>query len=283
MRSLVSAGVVLVLACGPAVGQTTQKRPLPKAPPAATAPAAMTNGDVAKMVKAGLSEDVIIGSIRSSPKAFDLSPNGLIELKTSGVSDNIILVMQGREPIVKSAAIVPAKEEPPVKSPAKPNPNDPAGPHDDGIYAMADGKLAQLEPTIVTGGGIGAGSMISSGLTMGLKKAKIKADIRGARAALRVTSGCEFYFYGSSFNPNTFVIGKLEPADVKRQIIIGEGGLLGARSGVRDKDQVAFKAEKLASGVYKVVAAQPLKPGEYAFIQLPDATTAKLWDFGVER
>ncbi len=56
---------------------------------------AMTNADVVEMVKAALSEQVIITSIRqASAKDFDLTPNGLIALKKAGVPDVVISVMQ---------------------------------------------------------------------------------------------------------------------------------------------------------------------------------------------
>lgn len=56
---------------------------------------AMTNADVVQMVGAGLSEQVIITSIRQAPaKDFDLTPTGLIALKKAGVSDTVLSVMQ---------------------------------------------------------------------------------------------------------------------------------------------------------------------------------------------
>jgi CHAT domain-containing protein/tetratricopeptide (TPR) repeat protein len=59
------------------------------------AKSAMTNADVIQMVGAALSERVIITSIRQVPaKDFDLTPNGLIALRKTGVSDAVISVMQ---------------------------------------------------------------------------------------------------------------------------------------------------------------------------------------------
>ncbi|TWT90901.1 Glycine zipper 2TM domain protein [Pseudobythopirellula maris] len=56
---------------------------------------AVTNADLAGMARAGLGDDLIIGAIRSRGGRFDLSPNGLIVLKQSGVSDRVILAAQG--------------------------------------------------------------------------------------------------------------------------------------------------------------------------------------------
>lgn len=55
--------------------------------------APLTNAAVIKLVRAGFKEKTVIAIIRSRPAQFDLSPDRLIELKRSGVSENVILVM----------------------------------------------------------------------------------------------------------------------------------------------------------------------------------------------
>lgn len=53
----------------------------------------LTNASVVKLVRAGFKENTIIAIVRSRPNQFDLSPDRLIELKKSGVSEKIILAM----------------------------------------------------------------------------------------------------------------------------------------------------------------------------------------------
>jgi hypothetical protein len=53
----------------------------------------LTNGAVVKLVRAGFKEKTVIAIIRSRPNRFNLEPDRLIELKRSGVSENIILAM----------------------------------------------------------------------------------------------------------------------------------------------------------------------------------------------
>jgi hypothetical protein len=55
--------------------------------------APLTNASVIKLVRAGFKEKTVIAIIRSRPSQFDLSPDRLIELKHSNVSENIILAM----------------------------------------------------------------------------------------------------------------------------------------------------------------------------------------------
>lgn len=50
---------------------------------------ALTNDDIIKMVKGGLSDDVILLAIESQPSNFDVSARALIELKQQGASKTI--------------------------------------------------------------------------------------------------------------------------------------------------------------------------------------------------
>ncbi|HEX5707820.1 MAG TPA: hypothetical protein VFX96_11025 [Pyrinomonadaceae bacterium] len=53
----------------------------------------LTNASVIKLVRAGFSEKTVIAIVRTRPARFDLSPDRLIELKKSGVSEKVILAM----------------------------------------------------------------------------------------------------------------------------------------------------------------------------------------------
>ncbi len=51
---------------------------------------ALNNDAVIKLVKAGLSDDLIVTTINASPGTYDTSANGLIALKSAGVSDKVV-------------------------------------------------------------------------------------------------------------------------------------------------------------------------------------------------
>jgi hypothetical protein len=55
--------------------------------------APLTNKDVLEMLKAGLSQEVLLAKIKTSPTKFDTSPATLQELKNGSVPDAIILAM----------------------------------------------------------------------------------------------------------------------------------------------------------------------------------------------
>ena len=65
----------------------------------------LTNDDIIKMTKAGLDEDVIVGTMQSNANAFDLSPDGLISLKKGGVSSQVLHTMQS---LAKADRFVPS-------------------------------------------------------------------------------------------------------------------------------------------------------------------------------
>lgn len=65
----------------------------------------LNNDAIVKMAKAGLSDDLIIATINSQPGTYDTSTNGLIALKTAGVSDKIV------EAIEKKVASEPQPAE----------------------------------------------------------------------------------------------------------------------------------------------------------------------------
>jgi hypothetical protein len=63
--------------------------------PPAESSGVLRNADVVKMVKAGLSDSIIIATIRGSTCQFDSSPDALIQLKKGGVSDTVLTAIVG--------------------------------------------------------------------------------------------------------------------------------------------------------------------------------------------
>lgn len=72
------------------------------APNQSTAPsqhdeAPLANSDVVKLTKLGLGDQIVIGKINQAPTiAFDLSTDGLVQLKNAGVTANVIAAMLER-------------------------------------------------------------------------------------------------------------------------------------------------------------------------------------------
>jgi hypothetical protein len=252
----------------------------------ASAQEPLTNDSVVKMVKAGLSEDVIVSVVRTQPAQYTVTPDQLIALKSAGVSDKVVAAMvekaSGGSRLGGSST---TGATPAAGTVAAGDPNDPMSPHDSGIYLYAKNRNGEYKLTVLEQAayqGSKTGGVLGSALTYGIKKAKMKAVIPGQHAGIRTPdTQPEFYFYfedkaaglgkggfgaGSVSNPNQFALVKLDITKSSRETIIGEFGALGANTGTDEKSMITFKSERIRTGFYRVVTNGPLQPGEYCFL-----------------
>jgi hypothetical protein len=86
---------------------------------------ALNNDAVIKLVKAGLSDDLIISTITASPGAYDTSADGIIALKQCGASDKVVAAI-----VVKNTTAVPAARPAPAAS--EQSTPEPSQPQDEG-------------------------------------------------------------------------------------------------------------------------------------------------------
>ena len=68
-----------------------------------TAQQTLNNDSIIKLVKAGLSDDLIVSTVNASPSAYDTSANGLIALKSAGASDKVVAAVVTRSSAVSQA------------------------------------------------------------------------------------------------------------------------------------------------------------------------------------
>ena len=292
------------------------------APQTLNAQQTMNNDSVIKLVKAGLSEDLIISTINAQPGAYDTTTDGLIALKKAGVSDKVVgaIVTKSVAPatttIVVQTPSIPgiAKDNPSGATPgtgqnAVGDPNDPLVPHDSGIYVYTtdrNGKATMVVLERTAYQGAKTGGMLASAMTYGIAKVKMTAVIPGKKAMMRLdTVRPVFYFYfddkaaglgtsslfGNVSNPNQFALINLKIEKSSRTTEIGDFSMWGGSSGSNEKSMVAFKSERIRPGLYKITLADDLKAGEYCFIASTGVTSAyaagattahDLFDFGVD-
>jgi hypothetical protein len=224
----------------------------------------LNNDSVLALLSAGLGDEVVIAKIKTSPSSFELSTDNVIALKQKGISGPVLAAMI-------SASAAPSQTAMSTDSP------DPMVPHPSGIYLAGTTRMTRIEST--TTRQARTSGMLGSMLTYGLAGMRIKAAINGPKASLATSERQPvFYFYfdqaaqglgaagGAVTSPNEFSLIRFETRSDKREAVVGSVGLGGAKSGLRDKDQRVFSANQIAPGVYKVVMAEPLTPGEYGFI-----------------
>jgi len=83
----------------------------------------LTNDSVIKLIKAGLSDDLVVSTINAVAGAYDISAEGLIALKAAGASDKVISAIVLKTSSSASATKAPVSPAPPVAE-AAPTPVD---------------------------------------------------------------------------------------------------------------------------------------------------------------
>jgi hypothetical protein len=257
----------------------------------------LTNQDVITMTKAGLDKTIILGKVRTSKGKYDLSTNGLIELKKEGVDDVVVHAMLEANSGMQKLA-------PTAGTPVSYDPNDPTAPHDFGIYLYEekDGKkMTRLDPNVSAQNRTG-GKVTQQLTPFGLGKVKQKANLPGTTAKTQIVGGVPvFYFYldaksggmntssGVPSTTNEFALVKFNIRDDNRELTISKSNSWGAKGGLSDESVMEFTAESLGNGVFKVTPKLPLKLGEYGFYLLNSGNSnagsgmgAKFFDFGVQ-
>lgn len=97
----------------------------------------LSNASVIKLAKAHFSDDLIVAAINSSPGAYDTSADGLIALKSAGVSDKVVAAI-----VVKAAPTSAHPASPVAPSPKSPAPAAaPPSPAPAPLFHSTDGKL----------------------------------------------------------------------------------------------------------------------------------------------
>ena len=121
MRSWLLTPLVVLVCAGGLAAQTSGAKPAPStakpAPPPRPAAAAPSGVDtVVALVKSGMSEAVVIRTLRAEGKAYKLSTADLLKLANAGVSENIINAMTegGGAAAPAAAAAAPAAASAPA-------------------------------------------------------------------------------------------------------------------------------------------------------------------------
>jgi hypothetical protein len=233
----------------------------------------LSNESVLAMVKAGLSESIIVAKIQSTTapaRRFDLSSTGLIALKKGGASDRVI-----------EAMLAPPGAPAPAPAAVAARPADTAGTvggvklrDRDVIYYLSDGKPVELAALL---GEVKTEAVPFGGVTSEL-------TLKGRQATMRIVEAQPVFL--SAYPATDAVLVKLEPGSKKddRNLKIGGGGgfwNFSVSTGVREKDRIEVTAERNEQGLYRISPKKTLPPGEYGFIVFAGSGgAAKVFDFG---
>jgi curli biogenesis system outer membrane secretion channel CsgG len=136
---------LIAVAASMALGQTPPAAAPAPAPKRAAAPKGASPVDsVIQLVKAGMSDDLIIKSLKKTNKPVDLSPADMVKLKQAGVSDNVIGVLLDPTSVPAPAAAAAAPPPPPPPAPEPPPAPAPA-PVASAPAPVSSGAISQSE------------------------------------------------------------------------------------------------------------------------------------------
>ncbi len=255
----------------------------------------LNNDSVVKLVKAGLSDDLIVTTINTQAGSYDTSTDGLIALKGAGVSDKVVAAIVAKAAGSPSTPTSIAPTAPATPTPGAQDSEDPMAPHDPGVYLMTTTREGKRKMVFIDR--VGAGR---EKLHRGLVSASRNAEIPGSRASVRTQDANPvFYMYfpatsnigdvGSISSPTQFSLLALEDKKDHRETKVAKAAIFSGFSYGNDAKKTSlFNAERIRPYMYKVSPSASLKSGEYAFIASTtmagsaQGATVVIYDFGVD-
>lgn len=215
---------------------------------------ALNNDGVIKLVKAGLSDALIIDTINASPASYDTSANGLVALKTAGVSDKVVAAI-----LLKASGATAA----PVATGHSGNVL-PSGIDEVGVYYKdKSGTWTPLLPEIVN---FKTGGFLKSLATDGLVKGDINGHVQGQHAKLSLTFPVVLAVYMPEDRDITeYQLLHLRTNSDSREFRSITGGVIHASGGAK-RDKVEFQPTKIAPRVYQLTLDSSLGKGEYGLL-----------------
>lgn len=220
----------------------------------------LSNDSVIKLVKAKLSEDLIVQTVNSQPGKYALGADDIVALKNAGVSDKIIAAMLRRNENPAGA-----KPSPGV------GPEVSAGgyPNEIGVYIKRDNKWIEIQPEVINWK---TGGVLKSIASAGIVKGDVNGHIQGKNSRNKVNTPLEFCIYAPEGVAITeYQLLRLRDQKEYREFRTVTGGVLHVKGGAT-RDLLPFEGSKVASRTFAVTLGN-LGPGEYGFLP-PGAFTS---------
>ncbi len=216
----------------------------------ALAQSAMNNDSVIKMAKAGLGDDVIVGSINGQPGNYKTSTDDLIALKKAGVSDKVIGAMIAKA----SGGGAPAPA--PVAAGAGPV-------NEVGVYYKKGDAWTDLNPEVVN---FKTGGVLKSIGTAGIVKGDINGHLNGEHSPTGLKTPIEILIYTPEGTAATeYQLLRLHTQKDSREFRTMTGGVLHS-SGGATRDSIAFENKKIAPRTYQIILPADIGSGEFGIL-----------------
>jgi|SRR6185369_1917317 len=261
-------------------------------------PDTLTNEKIIKLYKAGFSKDILKSKIQTSPASYDVSIDGMLDMKKAGVPDEIInlLIANPNSVTDNSSAATSSTSFPPNGVDAKLF-NLPSGIY----FKNTSGEFVEIEPSVLTSSKSGRAAQY---FISPLINAKTKATLSGKQSSSVIFETIpKFYFvfdttfrsnlnsensvwFGSARSPKEFLLVKLDVNKNSREITVGKENLTNSTSGIDDKLIVHFQSTKLSKGIYEITPEFLSPRSEYCFMfseGIKHGESSKVFDFSVRQ
>ena len=103
-------------------------------PAVCTAQQPLDNDAIARMSKAGLSDNLIVTAIHTQPGKYDTSTDGILALKAAGVSDAVVAAIVTKDVAPAPATPSTASVAPSATASPAADADNPEAPHETGFY-----------------------------------------------------------------------------------------------------------------------------------------------------
>jgi hypothetical protein len=253
---------------------------------------ALDNQSVTKLVKAGLSEDLIVTTINSSPGTYDTSANGLIALKKAGASDKVIAAIVIKASGATAAAPAPASSAgsaTPTTSVVLAQGALPDGVDTIGVYYLDNtGSHWQEVPAEVVN--FKSEGALKHYASAGLLKGEMTGLVGGNRSPLTLKLPSKFVLYVPEGRaPGEYQLIRLHENADSREFRAANGGIVHDSGGAL-RDVMDYTPKKIAPRVYLIEMSEDYDKGEYGFLPPSDLplgnsipTATKIYSFSLTR
>jgi hypothetical protein len=215
----------------------------------------LNNEGIIKLVKSGMTEDLIINVVQQQPGTYSFGANDLVALKEANVSEKIIAAMLDKG---KQGAARPVASPVPAKAGATGAQNSP--PSRSGIYYKKGGEYLELLTEEVEWSTSGAIKSIASA---GIVKKDLNGSVAGPSSRNFLTNPMEIVLSPpGGFTLTSYILLPLKPNKGVREFNVGP---VNKKSGVA-KGAIPFGVEKVGENAYRMVLQTPLAPGEYGIL-----------------
>lgn len=241
----------------------------------------LDNTSIIRLLKAGLSEDLIVSTVNGSPGHYDTSANGLIALKKAGATDKVvaaIVLKNASSNDEKPKIFPPPKPEDPAPTPVPlaPPPVVPAIPSAvDSVGVYYKDKLGSWQEVNTEVVNFKTGGVLKQVASVGIIKGDLNGLIGGRKSHLDLSGPATFILYvPEGRSPGEYQLLRLHETREGREFRSVTGGVVHV-SGGAIRDTVDFTPKKLGPRVYQIVLPAEIGKGEYGFLPPMDTVSEK--------